>query len=81
MTEKAITKEMPIGDVVRDHPETIAVFMKNGLHCIGCAVAAFESIAEGAAAHGIEIDPLVDQLNEAVAAEGSGGSEAAGQSQ
>jgi len=75
MTEKAITKEMPIGDVVQKHPETIAVFMKNGLHCIGCAVAAFESIAEGAAAHGIAIDPLIDQLNEAVAAEGTGGAQ------
>ena len=75
MAEKLITREMPIGDVVRTHPETIAVFMKNGLHCIGCAVAAFESIAEGAAAHGIPIDPLMEQLNEAVA-EGAKGAEA-----
>jgi len=79
MTEKVITKEMPIGDVVRKHPETIAVFMNNGLHCIGCAVAAFESIAEGAAAHGIAIDPLIEQLNDAVAAEEAGGAEPTGQ--
>ena len=77
MTEKAITKEMPIGDVVQKHPETIAVFMKNGLHCIGCAVAAFESIAEGAAAHGIAIDPLIEQLNEPVAGGATGDGETA----
>ena len=68
MAETAITKEMPISDVVRKHPETIEVFLKHGLHCIGCAVAAFESIAEGAAVHGIDIDVLVDDLN-AVASE------------
>ncbi len=69
MAEQKITKEMPIGDVVRKHPETVPVFMKHGLHCIGCAVAAFESIAEGAAAHGIDVDALVTDLNQATAGE------------
>lgn len=69
MAEQKITKEMPIGDVVRKHPETVPVFMKHGLHCIGCAVAAFESIAEGAAAHGIDVDALVADLNQATAGE------------
>ena len=66
---ETITKEMPIGDVVRAHPETIEVFSKHGLHCIGCAVAAFESIAEGASVHGIDIDALVADLNTAIAAD------------
>jgi hybrid cluster-associated redox disulfide protein len=68
-TNTRITKEMPIGDVVRNHPETVPVFMKHGLHCIGCAVAAFESIAEGAAAHGIDIDALITDLNQAATGE------------
>ncbi len=65
MTDQVITKDMPISDVVKKHPETIPVFMKHGLHCIGCAVAAFESIGEGAAAHGIEVEALVTDLNAA----------------
>jgi hybrid cluster-associated redox disulfide protein len=70
MAERTIiTQEMSISDVVHHYPETIAVFMKHGLHCIGCAVAAFESIAEGAQAHGIDIDALMKDLN-AVAMEG-----------
>ena len=72
MSDKKITKEMPIGDVVREHPETVPVFMKHGLHCIGCAVAAFESIAEGAAAHGIDVDALVTDLNQATTGEAAG---------
>jgi hybrid cluster-associated redox disulfide protein len=64
MAEMSITKEMPIGDVVRSYPQTVPVFMQHGLHCIGCAVAAFESIEEGAVAHGIDIDALIKDLND-----------------
>jgi len=68
MAEMVLTKEMPIGDVVKNHPETVPVFMQHGLHCIGCAVAAFESIAEGAAAHGIDVEALISDLNKATEA-------------
>ena len=76
MADGPIKSDMPISDVVRKHPETIPVFMKHGLHCIGCAVAAFESIAEGAAAHGIEVDALMNDLNEAAAAAQAPGAQA-----
>lgn len=75
MTERAITAEMPIGDVVRKHPESIAVFFNHGLHCIGCQVAAYESIAQGAAAHGIDVEALVDELNAAVSEAAAQGDE------
>jgi len=58
-----ITKENTIEDVVTKYPETVMVFMKHGLHCVGCHVSAFESIEEGAMAHGIEVDALVADLN------------------
>ena len=62
-----ITKEMMLGDVVQKYPETIEVFMNYGLHCIGCHVAAFENIEQGAMAHGVEdVDALVKELNEAI---------------
>ncbi|VVB90449.1 Iron-sulfur cluster repair protein ScdA [uncultured archaeon] len=62
-----ITKETTIEEVVSQYPETMMVFMKHGLHCVGCHVSAFESIEEGSQAHGIDVDALVDDLNEVVA--------------
>ncbi len=62
-----ITKEMTIEEVVNQYPETMIVFMRHGLHCVGCHVSAFESIEEGAMAHGIDVDTLVSDLNKAVA--------------
>jgi hybrid cluster-associated redox disulfide protein len=61
-----ITKNMPIGEVVEKHPETIPVFLHHGLMCFGCAIARFEDIEQGAVAHGIDVDALVTDLNEAV---------------
>ncbi len=58
-----ITKEMTIQEVVEKNPETIRVSMEHGLHCIGCAVARFENIEQGALAHGIDVDTLIKDLN------------------
>ena len=61
-----ITKEMKIGEVVKQYPQTTEVFLRHGLMCFGCAVARFENLEQGAVAHGIEIEPLVKDLNTAV---------------
>jgi hybrid cluster-associated redox disulfide protein len=61
-----ITKDNKIEEVVTQYPETMMVFMKHGLHCVGCHVSAFESIEDGAMAHGIDVDALVDDLNRVI---------------
>jgi len=61
-----ISKDMSIGEVVQKHPETVAVFFQHGLGCVGCAAARFENIEQGAKAHGIDVDNLVKDLNQAV---------------
>lgn len=59
----AITKEMPIGEIVQNHPDTVQVFLRHGLMCFGCAIARFESLEQGALAHGIDLDALLQDLN------------------
>ena len=62
-----VTKEMMIGEVVSKFPESAEILMKNGLHCIGCHVAAFESLEQGFQAHGMEekkIDEVMKEINE-----------------
>jgi len=61
-----ITKDIKIEEVVKQYPETMMVFMKHGLHCVGCHVSAFESIEDGAMAHGINVDALVEDLNRVI---------------
>lgn len=58
-----VTKEMPIDQIVQQYPQTVRVFLSHGLFCIGCAAARFESLEQGALAHGIDVEALVKDLN------------------
>ncbi len=58
-----ITKTMGILEVVEKYPESVPVFFKHGLGCLGCAAARFETIEQGAAAHGIDVDALIADIN------------------
>lgn len=69
MNKEKINKEMKIDEVLKKYPETVEVFVKNGFHCIGCAVVSLESIEDGARVHGIDTDKLVEELNEAIKGE------------
>ena len=61
-----ITKEMGIMDIVQDHPETLEIFAKYGMGCIGCAAARFENLEAGAKVHGIDVDEMVNAMNEII---------------
>ena len=54
---------MSIEEVVKKYPETIQVFERYGLGCVGCQAALFENIQQGAEIHGIDVNALVDSLN------------------
>lgn len=69
MTDEKITKDMTLGDCIKKHPETVGVFMKFGLHCVGCHVAAFETIEQGAKGHGMsdeDVENMLKEMNEEV---------------
>ena len=58
-----ITKEMNILDIVQNYPESLEVFQKYGMGCIGCAAARFENLEAGAKVHGIDPDAMVADIN------------------
>lgn len=62
-----INKNMSINEVVRKHPETIPIFEKFGLGCVGCEAALFENIEQGAEVHGIDVETLIKSLNNIIA--------------
>ncbi|RME52439.1 iron-sulfur cluster assembly accessory protein [Candidatus Woesearchaeota archaeon] len=67
--QKRIRKEMTIGEVVQRYPSAAEVLMREGIHCVGCGVAQFETIEQGLLGHGLtpdEVDELVEELNNAI---------------
>jgi len=61
-----ITPGMTLGEAIQQYPETAEVMFKHGLHCIGCHISAFETIEQGATAHGIDPKKLIQDMNKAV---------------
>jgi hybrid cluster-associated redox disulfide protein len=59
-----ISDDMPIGEVLKKYPQTMKVFLSHGLMCVGCAIARFENIRQGAQAHGIDVEALIKDLNQ-----------------
>ena len=61
-----ITKDIGIMELVQKYPQAVAVLQQFGMGCIGCAAAHFESVGEGAAAHGIDVDAMMEAINKAI---------------
>jgi hybrid cluster-associated redox disulfide protein len=61
-----IEKEMLVSEVVKKYPETVALFLEKGLHCIGCNFAKDETIEEAAKLHQIDLEELIKSLNKAI---------------
>ena len=59
-----VTKDMGIIEIVQNHPESLEVFAKYGLGCIGCAAARFENLEAGAKVHGVDPEQMVAEINE-----------------
>ncbi|WP_234117473.1 DUF1858 domain-containing protein [Clostridium hydrogenum] len=59
----SITKDMTIGETIRQYPDAAQVLMSFGMGCVACPSAQGETIEEAAMVHGINVDELMNALN------------------
>lgn len=57
-----ITKEMTIGEILRENPNVAPILMEAGMHCLGCPSAQAESLEEAAMVHGMDINDLMAKI-------------------
>ena len=63
-----ITRKTVIAEAVEKNPKAAEIMFKYGLHCVGCHISPYETIEQGAMAHGIsdkDIDKMVNEMNKA----------------
>lgn len=63
-----IGRDLTVDEVMRRWPQTMPVFVKLKLNCVGCDMAPFETIADVATTYGIGLDMLLGELNAAARA-------------
>lgn len=59
-----ITADTLIAECIQINPNAAEILLSTGMHCIGCAMAHGETIAEAVAVHGEDLDKLLAKLNE-----------------
>ncbi|HDO19430.1 MAG TPA: DUF1858 domain-containing protein [Thermoplasmatales archaeon] len=60
-----ITKDMTIADALK-YPNVAKVLSKYGIGCFMCPMMSLEKIEDIARVHGIDLDKLLEELNEAI---------------
>ncbi len=65
--KEPISADCLVQEVVEQHPQTILIFARHGLQCVGCYVSPFHTIADSAREYAMSLEPLLADLNEAVA--------------
>jgi hybrid cluster-associated redox disulfide protein len=61
-----ISKETIISDIIAANRGVIPIFMRSGMHCLGCPSAQGESLEDAAYVHGMsddQVDALVEEIN------------------
>ena len=58
-----ITKEMNIGEILRENQAAAGILMESGMHCLGCPSSQLESLEEACAVHGLVVENILDKLN------------------
>jgi hybrid cluster-associated redox disulfide protein len=61
--KKLITKNMTFAEIMQSNPEVAMKLAERGMFCGGCPMAMFETIEQGAMAHGVEVNKLLKELN------------------
>ena len=56
-------KNTKIGEILQVAPEKAEILMECGMHCIGCPSAQGESLEEACMVLGLDVDPLVEEIN------------------
>lgn len=63
-----ITADCLIQEVVERYPQTVAIFVRHRLQCVGCLIAPYHTIADSAREYALPLEPLLDDFNQAIAA-------------
>ncbi len=54
--------DTPLNELIADWPETVEVFFRHQMLCVGCPVAPFHTVTDACKEYGLEIDAFYAEL-------------------
>ena len=64
MDVEPIGAEMTVEELLARYPATARAFVRHRMHCVGCDLARFETLAEVCAAYRQPLAPFLAELNQ-----------------
>lgn len=58
-----IRREMSIAEAVEENPELAERLTEMGFGCVGCSCSSFETLEDGIAGHGLDVEEVMEELS------------------
>jgi hybrid cluster-associated redox disulfide protein len=71
MVHAPLTAELTVAEVLTRWPETIPVFLRHQLACIGCVMAPFDTLSDVARIYNLPLDRFLEELRQSIQARGA----------
>jgi hybrid cluster-associated redox disulfide protein len=65
MKHPQLEANLIVAEVLARWPQTIPVFIRHRMACVGCAMAPFETLSEIAAVYKLDLDRFLNELQQA----------------
>lgn len=64
MGRLTLTPDITVADLLCKWPETIPIFIKHRMACVGCSVSAFETVRSAAAVYQLPFEAFLEELQD-----------------
>ena len=66
MPNGSLLTTLSIAELLKRFPQTISIFIQYRMACVGCAIAAFHTVAEAAAIYGVDTELFISELEQKI---------------
>jgi hybrid cluster-associated redox disulfide protein len=62
-----LSLDLPLDDIMREWPATIAVMLRHRFLCVGCPIAPFHTIVDACREYDVDTDTVLAEMRGAIA--------------
>jgi hybrid cluster-associated redox disulfide protein len=61
-----ISPNIIVAHLLQDWPQATPVFLRNKMNCVGCSLAAFDTLGDALRIYGLPMEPFIAELRRAI---------------
>jgi hybrid cluster-associated redox disulfide protein len=66
MGHAQLTADLTVAEIMGLWPDTIPIFLRYRMACVGCPIASFETLVEVAAIYSLDLECLMNELRQTI---------------